>query len=109
MKLDDINILEIGNTIQLAGAIWADGDDIYLIPLPGAFTEEQREALLGRLMGDDKHPILVLDMGLADWQRFIRQTDRQRQRGAPSQAQHHSPDGPPTEEEVTARKALAFT
>lgn len=76
MKLDDINILDVGTKIQIAGAIWADGETIYLMPLPGALTDEQKTAL-PVFQGGTEHPVNVerLDMNLADWQRFVRQTD----------------------------------
>lgn len=80
MKLDDLDIHAIGNTIQLAGAIYADGDRVYLVPLPGELTEGQREWL--RVVLDSRPhrneataPITVLDMDSDEWQRFLRQTD----------------------------------
>jgi hypothetical protein len=87
MKLEDLNIHDIGNTIQLAGAIWADGERVYLVPLPDALTDEQQKKLAevysmdtkttlldGEWMSSEK-PVVVLDMDRDDWARFIRQTD----------------------------------
>ena len=77
MKLKDIDIHEVGGAIQLAGAIWADGERVYLMPLPDALTDDQK-ATLDVLITDsteaDDHCAL-LNMNLDDWQTFIRQTD----------------------------------
>jgi 5-methylcytosine-specific restriction endonuclease McrA len=78
MKLDDLNIHAVGNTIQLAGAIYADGETVYLVPLPDELTDEQREDLEeseGLFYNGHPTSLTVLDMDRADWQRFIRQTD----------------------------------
>jgi 5-methylcytosine-specific restriction endonuclease McrA len=94
MKLEDLNTQEIGVEIQIAGAIWADGERVYLIPLPGALTDAQ-QVLLDDLPEDPSvtddgvAAFRVLDMDLADWQRFIRQTDlleREVLAGAPDEA-----------------------
>ncbi len=83
MKLDDLDIQDIGGAIQLAGAIWASGDTVYLIPLPDALTQAQKVFLeppvKGRRVGPNgtihTDPVNILDMNLVDWQRFIQQTD----------------------------------
>lgn len=79
MKLEDIDILAVGHTIQLAGTIWADGDQVvYIAPLPGALTDKQLDALgtAERSIGDMVQPFIqLLDMDLPDWKRFLRQTD----------------------------------
>lgn len=98
MRLSDLNIHAIGNTIQLAGGVWSDGETIYLVPLPDALTEEQTEVLVRAqeangqdtvaqgdyhylevaemdAMGSWPGSLKVLDMDLDDWRAFIRQTD----------------------------------
>jgi len=74
MKLSDLNILEVGNTIQLAGAIYANGETVYLVPLPHELTEKQSLLLHGLLEGA-YNGLEVLDMALPEWEVFIRQTD----------------------------------
>jgi len=90
MKLSDLNILEVGNTIQLAGAIYASGDTMYLVPLPHELTSAQ-EAICCDLNTRDgaasfqrlreaselvsNNPVKVLEMALPEWEVFIRQTD----------------------------------
>lgn len=80
MKLSDLNIFEVGNTIQLVGAVYADKDRIFLCMMPDGLSEEQDEGLRTSLMyanrgaGDGQVP-LMLDMDSADWDRFLRQTD----------------------------------
>lgn len=80
MKLSDLNILEVGNTIQLVGAVYADKDRVFLCMMPDGLSEEQdsdiRASLMyaDRLSGHTQVPIM-LDMGAADWEKFLRQTD----------------------------------
>jgi hypothetical protein len=57
----DLNLLDIGNTIQLTGALWEGKGKCYLVFLP---NEHDSEAALEPLM-------LTSD----EWNRFIRQTD----------------------------------
>ncbi len=60
MRLKDINILSVGNTIQMVGAIYAGEGKTLLAYFPG-----EKEDL----------PIDILDMDSGDWETFIRQTD----------------------------------
>jgi 5-methylcytosine-specific restriction endonuclease McrA len=60
MKLNDLNILDIGNTIYLTGAIYSDAENDYICMLP---TEHSRTTLN------------ELYMDLEDWKKFLRQTD----------------------------------
>lgn len=62
-KLQDINILDIGNTIQLSGAIWSGNGKHYLCFVPDEFDEA------------DKYDFEILEMGVENWERFIKQTD----------------------------------
>lgn len=64
IKLSDLNIYDVGNTIQLYGAIYASKDKYYLLPLPG----EDKEDLF-------EFDAEVLDMNPAEWERFLNQTD----------------------------------
>ena len=61
MKLSDLDILQVGHTIQIAGAVFADSNALYLCLLPDEGAEGRR--------------IETLDMDADDWARFIRQTD----------------------------------
>ncbi len=65
ISLDDINLLDVGHTIGLTGNIWTGNDGVSYITLFPQFTKEE----LGELQ--------VLEMGLDDWKKFIRQTDIQ--------------------------------
>ena len=60
MKLGDLNLFDVGNTIQLAGAIYSDGDHAYLAFFPGEAADL---------------PTDVLELSREDWTTFIRQTD----------------------------------
>ncbi len=60
VTLADLDILEVGHTIQLGGAIWTGNGKVYLVPLPD-------EDLVG------EHELLVMDT--AQWERFLNQSD----------------------------------
>jgi len=60
VALRDINMAEVGRSIQLVGAVYADGRDAFLVHLPGEEAIESPRSVL-------------LDNG--EWQAFIRQTD----------------------------------
>jgi hypothetical protein len=59
-KFSDLNLLSVGNTIQIVGAIWEGDGHTYLCPFPEGKLE---------------HPPEVLEMTLEEWQVFIHQTD----------------------------------
>ncbi len=63
VKLEDINLLDIGNSIQICGAIWAGDGYTYLCFFPDEFDET-----LGNEM-----KALIMDK--EDWKKFLRQTD----------------------------------
>lgn len=78
MKLDDIDILRVGNDIQIVGAIFADGEQVFLMPLPDSLTDEQRKTLEGITTApepESDRAVVILDMDTDEWTRFIRQTD----------------------------------
>lgn len=63
IKLDDINIYDIGNTIQMAGVIWKgqDGVPTFITSFPGKVEEFNN--------------IKVMAMSLEDWQKLLLQSD----------------------------------
>jgi len=58
--LADLNFLDIGNKIQIAGLIMSDGRTDYYCYLPE-----------NEVLGDQR----LLDMGVRDWEKFVAQTD----------------------------------
>jgi len=62
MKFSELKLLDVGNTIQLAGAIWVGQHMTLLCYFPGEEPEVN-------------WPVETLDMTLDEWQQFIRQTD----------------------------------
>lgn len=60
-KFENLDLLKVGNTIQLAGAIWVGEGRMYLCMFPG----------------EDELPVPVdqLDMTRDEWEKFLRQTD----------------------------------
>ena len=76
MKLSDLNILDVGNTIQLVGAVYADKDRIFLCMMPNGLSEDQDTELNCQLNGvASTRPVKMLYMDAADWEKFLRQTD----------------------------------
>ena len=69
MSLHEINLPEVGRSIQLVGALFADSENIYFVTLPGTLEESQVDALDADVQGH--HLALTLD----EWQDFLRQTD----------------------------------
>jgi len=63
ITLDDINILDVGNTIQISGAIWSGNGCDYFCFFPSEFEKTS---------GNE---FKILNMNLEEWKKFIRQTD----------------------------------
>ena len=64
MKFSELNLLSIGNTIQMAGAVFSGEGKTFLCFFPG--EAEGLESF------DDFYP---LEMDRAEWETFLRQTD----------------------------------
>lgn len=78
MKVQDIGLLKFGNTIQLAGAVYADDKRLYLAMFPEdrVVLATSGESVVHFRPGDpDEHGVYVLDMNNEDWEGFLRQTD----------------------------------
>lgn len=62
ISLSDIELLDIGNTIQIAGVLWSDGRD---------------RAFVTQVPNHEDLPtdIHLLPLTLAEWEQFLRQTD----------------------------------
>ena len=60
--LKDINLYEVGNSIQMVGAVYADTEHAYVT----LFPEDHKVKDL---------PLAFLEMGLDDWKVFLRQAD----------------------------------
>jgi hypothetical protein len=61
IELKDLNFLDIGNKIQIAGLIMSDGHKDYFCYLPEESLSENH---------------CFLNMDLSDWEKFIAQTDQ---------------------------------
>jgi hypothetical protein len=82
MKFSELNLLSVGNTIQLVGAIWRGEGKVLLC----FFPEDDAELYVGTTEFGKGEPILfdgpelpdeveTLAMSLEEWQKFVRQTD----------------------------------
>lgn len=61
--LSEIKLLDIGNTIQLTGAIYTGNGHNYVCALPGELAEIE------------PNEFVILDMDNQEWQDFLRQSD----------------------------------
>ena len=59
IKLSDINLLDVGNTITISGGVWAGNGKTYIVMFP---DEELGE-------------VEILQMERADWEKFLHQAD----------------------------------
>lgn len=82
MKFKDLDLLKVGNTIQLVGAIYADDEQVLMCMFPEdhgdiAVLDGERPAFVPVRGTRPNYPptIEVLDMDSDDWTQFLRQTD----------------------------------
>lgn len=79
MRLSDIDVLKIGNTIQLAGAVFIGEGKMFICLFPedrGAINDIEGNDCTEFVAKDGERLIVeTLDMDRADWDTFIRQTD----------------------------------
>ena len=69
MKIDDVDLLKFGNTVQLVGAIWQGEGKTYLCMFPDETVPT------GEVRGIEFLDASLLEMSSEDWERFLRQTD----------------------------------
>lgn len=79
-KLSDINLLSIGHTIQMAGAIYVGEGKAYLAMFPDeqsriSVRQYDYETILLSSEGEEVAEVESLLMDTAEWQAFLRQTD----------------------------------
>lgn len=80
ISLSDLDILDIGNEIQIYGAIYAGKGKIYLVPLPDEDPNDVRflEVVVDSLTPDrdrDLPQAILLQMTPDDMAKFLNQTD----------------------------------
>lgn len=63
LRLGDLNILDVGNRIQLYGAIYSGMDRVFLVLLPDEHV------------ADLDNDLEILRMDAEEWERFLNQTD----------------------------------
>lgn len=80
MALTDIDMKELGLSIQMVGAVYGDKDTLYVVTIPGALEPNHRR-VLDALPAQDYGTGVQLDEIRAvhltheEWQAFLRQTD----------------------------------
>lgn len=74
MRLSEIDVLSIGNTVQLAGAVYVGDGAMLLAMFPEDAGEVSRGAAF-QSQSAQEIPVHVLNMTTEDWQVFLRQTD----------------------------------
>jgi 5-methylcytosine-specific restriction endonuclease McrA len=60
MKFEELNLLEVGHSIQLAGSVWAGPDKLHIVFLPDEKFDK---------------PFEMMEMNTDQWQQFLRQSD----------------------------------
>lgn len=60
MKFEELNLLEIGHSIQIAGSVWAGPDKLYVVFLPDEHCDK---------------PFEMVEPTQEQWQQFLRQSD----------------------------------
>lgn len=60
-KIEQLNLMDLGHTIQVSGVIYADAEVVYLCMMPDEPIEDRQ--------------VRLLDLNQDDWARVIRQTD----------------------------------
>ena len=72
IKLSDLDLLEVGHTIQLYGAIYSGPKGLlYYLPLPDEDAEDLQASLNVGMSGGE----MMLTMDLGEWEVFLKQTD----------------------------------
>ena len=66
MKFKDIKLTDIGNTIQMVGAVYAGNEGVFYMPFP--FTVDD-------VKGDLWRTVQTVEMTTEDWKVMLRQTD----------------------------------
>lgn len=84
MKLNELDLHAVGNTIQLVGAVYADDSTMLLCLFPedsGSFFDSNEGVIIEHVWfepssdPDGGTKVQVLDMDHEDWKTFLRQTD----------------------------------
>lgn len=78
-KFEQLDLLKIGNTIQIVGAIWAGEGRMYLCMFPGEHGYideiEGNDGTMFQTSDGESLYAEALNMSIEEWQQFIRQTD----------------------------------
>lgn len=76
-KLQDINLLAVGHTIQMAGAVYVGELKAYIVMFPdeGVTLDAGGNDVWFETKDGEDHLVEVLDMDQDDWATFLRQTD----------------------------------
>lgn len=75
MKLKDIDLLKVGHTIQMAGAVYAGEGKLYLTMFPDESGQLSGNVSFRTGARGTELDVTTLDMTLDDWTRFLQQTD----------------------------------
>jgi hypothetical protein len=75
MKLDEIDLLKFGHTIQMVGALYSGEGRFFLTLFPDERGEVSQGATFQGQGQDSSVEIVALNMGRDDWTRFLQQTD----------------------------------
>lgn len=82
VKFENLDLLQIGNTIQLVGAVWAGNGQMYLCMFPeehgGVYPGDATMVCFqgdAEIAANRETDVATLNMSSAEWEQFLRQTD----------------------------------
>lgn len=75
MRLDEVDLLKFGNTIQLAGAVYVGEGQVILAMFPDELGKVSAGACFQSEATGPDLSVDTLDMNLVDWTKFLLQTD----------------------------------
>lgn len=75
MRLDEVDLLKFGHTIQMVGALYSGEGKLFLTLFPDEVGEVSTGATFQGQGQESSIEVVALNMGLDDWTRFLQQTD----------------------------------
>lgn len=75
MKFEDLNLMQVGHSILMSGAIFSDDENVYLCMFPNQHGELRSDVALSFADTDSDAKVHTLNMDVDQWTQFVRQTD----------------------------------
>lgn len=75
MRLEEVDLLKFGHTIQMAGAVYLGDGKLFITLFPDELGAVSKDATFQSQGQASALDVVTLDMDLDDWTRFLQQTD----------------------------------